>query len=365
MIILQNFYINLQLFSEEKTEKATPKRKQESREKGQVAKSRELISAILLLLMFWGIKVFIPYIMNELILMSKRMLSLSNIQGDNLYTIKSLMNLFVYCAIVFLKICAPLLLIGLAASLISNYLQVGFLFTLKPLMPKLNKLNPLEGAKRIFSKHALVEFFKSNIKIFIIGYLVYSYLRKNYYSIPDLISMSVENTAAFIGNAIVNIGFRAGFAFLILSIFDYAFQIWDFAKNQKMSKQEIKEEYKQTEGNPQIKSKIKEKQRQLSLRRMMAEVPKADVIITNPTHYAVAIKYDTLVSEAPLVLAKGKDLIAQKIKESAKENKVIIVENKPLAQALYKSVEIGQSIPIELYKAVAEVLAFVYSMKSR
>lgn len=364
MIIVQDFYIDLQLFSEEKTEKATPKRKQESREKGQVAKSRELISAILLLLMFWGLKVFSPHIINELVLMSKRMLTLSSIQIKDLYTIKNLMNLFVYCIIVFFKICAPILLIALIASLISNYMQVGFLFTAKPLMPNFNKLNPLEGVKRIFSKHTLVEFLKSNIKIFIIGYFIYSYLKDNYRSIPDLISMSVENTAIFIGNAIINIGFRAGFAFLILSIFDYAFQIWDFEKNLKMSKQEVKEEYKQTEGNPQIKSKIKEKQRQLSLRRMMAEVPKADVIITNPTHYAVAIKYDTSLSEAPLVLAKGKDLIAQRIKELAKENKVTIVENKPLAQALYKSVEIGQSIPIELYKAVAEVLAFVYSMKS-
>ncbi len=359
-----DFYINLQLFSEEKTEKATPKRKQESREKGQVAKSRELISAILLLLMFWGIKVFTPYIINELTLMFSRMLSISNKQVNNLYTIKNLMNLFVYCTTVLLKICAPILLIGLIASLISNYLQVGFLFTLKPLIPNFNKLNPLEGMKRIFSKHTLVEFLKSNFKIFVIGYLIYSYLKDNYYSIPDLISMSVENTAAFIGNAILNIGFRAGFAFLILSIFDYVFQIFDFEKNLKMSKHEIKEEYKQAEGNPQIKSKIKEKQRQLSLRRMMAEVPKADVIITNPTHYAVAIKYDASLSEAPLVLAKGKDLIAQKIKESARENKVTIVENKPLAQSLYKGVEIGQSIPIELYKAVAEVLAFVYSMKS-
>jgi flagellar biosynthetic protein FlhB len=152
---------------------------------------------------------------------------------------------------------------------------------------------------------------------------------------------------------------------LVLAVFDYGFQLWDYEKSIKMSKQEIKDEYKMMEGNPQIKSKIRDKQRQLAMRRMMSEVPSADVIITNPTHFAIAVKYDAKASEAPMVIAKGKDLIAQKIKETAKENKVPIVENKPLAQALYKSVEIGEKIPSELYKAVAEVLAFVYGLRGK
>ncbi len=160
-------------------------------------------------------------------------------------------------------------------------------------------------------------------------------------------------------------GIRVAAVLFIISVFDYAYQIWEFEKKLKMSKQEIKEEYKMTEGNPQIKSKIREKQRQMSLRRMMTEVPKADVIITNPTHFAIAIKYDAAKSEAPMVLAKGKDLIAQKIKEIAKDNKVPIVENKPLAQALFKTVDIGEMVPAELYKAVAEVLAFVYNLKNK
>jgi flagellar biosynthetic protein FlhB len=232
-------------------------------------------------------------------------------------------------------------------------------------MPNLNKLNPLEGFKRLFSKTAFVELVKSIFKIGIIGYVIYDYLKGNIEVVPELLNMNIESSAVFIGNTIINIGIRAAAVLLILSIFDYAYQIWDYEKSIRMSKQEIRDEYKEIEGNPQIKSKIKEKQRQLALRRMMAEVPNADVIITNPTHFAVAVRYDANASDAPQVIAKGKDLIAQKIKETAKENKVPIVENKPLAQALYKSVEIGENIPSELYKAVAEVLAYVYSLRDR
>jgi flagellar biosynthetic protein FlhB len=206
---------------------------------------------------------------------------------------------------------------------------------------------------------------KSIFKIGIIGYVVYDYLIDNYKILPELLNMNVERTTVFIGDTIINIGIRAAAVLLILAFCDSGFQIWDYEKNIRMSKQEIRDEYKLTEGNPQIKSKIREKQRQLSLRRMMAEVPHADVIITNPTHFAVAVKYDASTSDAPMVIAKGKDLIAQKIKDIAKENKVTIVENKPLAQAIYKSVEIGEKIPSELYKAVAEVLAFVYSLKEK
>lgn len=177
--------------------------------------------------------------------------------------------------------------------------------------------------------------------------------------------MDINSSVSFIGNAIITIGMRASAVLLVLAVFDYCYQLWDFEKNLKMSKQEIKEEYKQVEGNPQIKSKIKEKQRQLSLRRMMAEIPKADVIITNPTHYAIAIRYDSEISDAPIVIAKGKDLIAHRIKDAAKQSNVPVVENKPLAQALYKTTEIGQQIPVEMYQAVAELLAFVYSLKNK
>lgn len=362
-MICLSFRINLLLFSEERTEKATPKKRRDARQKGQVAKSRELISSILLLLVFFTIKILAPYIYNELSLTITKFLSFSD-EFNSTYTTEGLSELLIYCITVFAKTCGPIILIAAFASIISNYLQVGFIITSKPLIPDFKKMNPIEGFKRLFSIKSVVELFKSIFKITIIGYLIFDYFKKNFYILPELILMNVEQTLSFIGNTVLNVGFRACFAMFILSLFDYGYQLWDYEKNLKMSKQEIKEEYKQTEGDPKIKSKIKEKQRHLALRRMMAEVPKADVIITNPTHFAVAIKYDTNISDAPILIAKGKDLIAQKIKQTANEIKIPIVENKPLAQALYKSVEIGHVIPPDLYKAVAEVLAFVYSMKN-
>lgn len=358
-----NFNINLQLFGE-KTEPATPKRRQEMRQKGQIPRSKELVTAIVLLVSFWSMKLLSSYIFRDLINAIKFFLDFQK-DIDSRFTSENIMQIYLKCLFVMAKVLAPILLIIALSVIIVNYMQVGSVFTAKPLMPNLNKLNPVEGFKRLFSRSSFVELLKSIFKIGIIGYVVYDYLIDNYTVLPELLNMNVERTTVFIGNTIINIGIRAAFVLLILAFFDYGFQIWDYEKNTRMSKQEIKDEYKLTEGNPQIKSKIREKQRQLSLRRMMAEVPHADVIITNPTHFAVAVKYDASTSDAPMVIAKGKDLIAQKIKDIAKENKVTIVENKPLAQAIYKSVEIGEKIPSELYKAVAEVLAFVYSLKEK
>lgn len=361
MITLRDFKINLQLFAE-KTEAATPKRRQEMRQKGQVPKSRELVTALMLLISFWSLKLLSKYLFNDLIVATRSFLSFSK-DIDSRFEMENLMQTLLYCMFVIAKVLGPILLIIAITAIAINYLQVGYIFSMKPLMPSFNKLNPIQGFKRLFSKNSFVELLKSIFKIGVIGYVVYDYFADNYRIIPELIGMDVQNTTVFIGNTIISIGIRAAVVLLVMSVFDYAFQLWDYEKSIRMSKQEVKDEYKQIEGNPQIKSKIREKQRQMALRRMMAEVPKADVIITNPTHFAVAVKYNAAESDAPLVVAKGKDLIAQKIKETAKENKVPVVENKPLAQTLYKTVEIGDKIPAELYKAVAEVLAFVYSLR--
>lgn len=357
------FNINLQLFGE-KTEPATYKKRQEMRQKGQIPRSKELVTAVVLLISFWSMKLLFPYIFKDMINAVRTFLSFPK-DIDSKFTNENIMQIFLQCLIIIARVLAPILIIIALAVIIVNYMQVGSVFTAKPLMPNLNKLNPVEGFKRLFSKSNFVELLKSIFKIGIIGYVVYDYLIDNYKILPELLNMNVERTTIFIGNTIISIGIRAAVVLLVLAFFDYGFQLWDYEKNIRMSKQEIKDEYKLTEGNPQIKSKIREKQRQLSLRRMMAEVPNADVIITNPTHFAVAVKYDASTSDAPMVIAKGKDLIAQKIKDTAKENKVTVVENKPLAQAIYKSVEIGEKIPSELYKAVAEVLAFVYSLKEK
>lgn len=359
-----DFIINLQLFSEEKTETATPKRRREAREKGQVAKSRELVTAILLLVTFLTIRIFAKSIYGNLTDLITFFLS-NPVDAENAVKPGDLITVYLQCLWIFAKVMAPIMGIAALVAVAVNYLQVGFLFTLKPLVPKFNKLNPIEGFKNIFSKNALVELIKSILKIGIVGYVIYSYLKNNFIVIPELLAMDMQSTAAFIGNTIINTGIRVAAVLIVISLFDYGYQFWQFEKNLRMSKQEIKEEYKMTEGNPQIKSKIKEKQRQMSMRRMMTEVPKADVVITNPTHFAIAVKYDASKAEAPIVLAKGKDIIAQKIKEIAKENNVPTVENRPLAQALYKSVEIGDMVPAELYKAVAEVLAFVYGLKNK
>jgi flagellar biosynthetic protein FlhB len=229
---------------------------------------------------------------------------------------------------------------------------------------KLNRLNPLSGLKRIFSVRSLTELIKSIFKIVVVGIIGFSYLKGEVVNMLKTMDMDVVSIAAYIGVTATNVAIRMCIALLILGVLDYGYQWWEYEKNLRMTKQEIKEEYKQTEGNPEIKSKIKQKQRQISLRRMMQSVPEADVVITNPTHYAVAIKYDIKISDAPVVLAKGQDYMALKIKEKAKENGIEIVENKSLARALYSTVEIGEKIPPDLYQAVAEVLAFVYGLKN-
>lgn len=357
--------INLQLFAQgsgDKTEKATPKKRQEARKKGQVLQSREISSALILLFVFISIKIFGGYIYSQIYNFTNNVI-VEYAQVKDLFTPQIFMKLFIEIVTVVLKTVAPIFSVALITGLLVNYAQVGFLFTTETLTLKFNRINPANGFKRIFSSRGAVEFFKSLIKIVVVGYVAFSYLNSQASNVLRLMDMDVGDIALYIGSTSINVAVRICIVLVILSIFDYAYQWWDYEKNLKMTKQEVKEEYKQTEGNPEIKSKIKQKQRQISMRRMMQDIPTADVVITNPTHYAVVIKYDTEVSDAPIVIAKGQDFIAQRIKEIAKENKVEIVENKPLARNLYETVEIGQSIPPELYQAVAEVLAFVYSLK--
>lgn len=356
--------VNLQLFAGEKTEKATPKKRGEARKKGQVLHSKELASALILVFVFVGIRIFSGYIYSEIYTFTKK-LFVEYPKIDDLFSFNMLTKLFVETLTVILKTTAPIFAIALISGLIIGYMQVGFLFTLETLGFKFNRLNPVNGLKRMFSLQALVELVKSILKIILIGYVAYSYLSSEAENVLNLINMDVMGIGVYIGTTALNVAIRICILLILLGILDYLYQWWQYEKNLKMSKQDIKEEHKQSEGNPEIKGKIRQKQRQISMRRMMQEVPKADVVITNPTHYAIAVKYDVNVSKAPIVIAKGQDFIALRIKETAKENKVEIVENKPLARTLYDTVEIGQAIPPELYQAVAEVLAFVYSLKEK
>lgn len=353
-------YFNLQLFADEKTEKATPKKRRDVRERGNILQSRELGSALVLIGCFAAIYICASFIMDSL--RDNTVYILTMKAEDELFSEQGIRNLMVLGAIGFIKALAPVAGTALCLGLFASYIQVGFVFTVKPLEPNLNRLNPVEGLKRIFSRRSFAQFVKSFLKISIVGYLTYRFLAGRYPELPNMLDMSLEELTRTIGMTIVKAGIYAGMVLLALAVLDYFYQRYEYEKSIMMTKHEVKEEYKQMEGNPQVKSRIKEKQRQMSMRRMMAEVPKADVVITNPTHFAVAVKYDPEKAAAPYVVAKGKDLVALKIKEIAQESSVHMVENPELARGLYDTTDIGQMIPPRLYQAVAEVLAFVYSM---
>jgi flagellar biosynthetic protein FlhB len=264
---------------------------------------------------------------------------------------------------IFFQICLPLMGVAVLAGIVANCLQVGFLFTAYPLQPKLERINPIEGCKRIFSRRALVELFKASVKIFLVAYVAYSTIVPNMSLFPALLDMSINNVLKSIGELCSQLFLRTTVLLLVLAVFDYAFQYWEHDKSLKMSKKELKEEYRQYEGDPYVRSRIRQRQRQLSVSRMMQEVPKADVVITNPTHYAVALRYLPGEMPAPVIIAKGIDNLALRIKALAEEHKIIIYEDPALAQALYKSVDVGKIIPPELYEAVARVLAFIYRLQ--
>lgn len=356
------YALDLQLFAGEKTEKATPKKRQDARKKGQVAKSQDLSGSVVLLSAFLCLLMFGGY-------MKERLIALfSDVYFHRLnmdVTQENVMTMFGDYAVQILLLLAPVLLVIVVMAAVANYAQVGFLLTGEPLKMQIKKLNPIEGFKRIFSMRSLVEFLKSLLKLTIIGYLVYSTIWGERGNIASLGHVTIEDAFYFTSRLTMNLGLKIGAALFVLSVLDYLYQKYDHAKNLKMSKQDIKDEFKKMEGDPLIKGKIRERQRRMALQRMMQEVPKADVIITNPTHFAVALKYEGSEMDAPQVVAKGQDYVALRIREIAKEHSVMIMENKPLARALFQRAEIGDSIPADLFQAVAEVLAYVYRMKGK
>ncbi len=363
---------DLQFFAEgqggEKTEPATEKKLSDARKEGQVAKSREIangfgIMALFLILRFWVptmgrqflsiFQVFYGRIAEQVVFWQGYMP-----QNDTRLIFRRMLLQSVI-------IMGPILLIGLLIAFLSDVAQVGWKPTMKPMQPKLSKFNPLSGLKKIISVNSLVELVKAIAKIGLIAYMCYNYLKDKWGLLFVLYDMTLPEALNLLLRTVTDLGIRIAAVYMVIAFADFAYQKWKFAKDMRMTKQEIKDEYKQSEGDPQIKGRIRQKMREASQRRMMQDLPKADVVITNPTHYAVAIRYDPEVAEAPTVLAKGADHLAQRIKEIARENKVEIVENKPLARMLYANVEVGEAVPPELYQAVAEVLAFVYHLQGR
>lgn len=354
--------LDLQWFAGEKTEPATAKKRQDARKKGQVAKSMDLPAALILLLSF------ISFLMLGGHMKEKMINIFRNVYENQLtmdITDSNVHALFADLLKQGFSILGPIFLLVMIIAIIGNYAQIGFMFIGEPLLMKFNKINPLEGFKRIFSLRTVMEFLKSTLKLTIIGYVVYTTLIGAKARLLGLGHTPLESTFSFIASLTLKLGIKIGAVLVALAIFDYIYQKYEHEKSLRMSKQDIKDEYKKSEGDPHIKGKIRSKQRQMAMQRMMQEVPKADVIITNPTHFAVALKYDSTNMQAPTVIAKGADYVALKIKEVAKTNGIITMENKPLARAIFAQVEIGDSIPAELFQAVAEVLAYVYKMKGK
>lgn len=357
------FIFDLQLFTEEKTEKATPKKKQDARKKGQVVSSKDLGAAFAILSVFMYLNFFKSSIVEQLAGFVLRLYRDTPKELDLMFSPKNVMTLMYDTGNLMMRIIMPIALVAMFIGVLFTYLQVGFLFTLDPIKMKLDKISPIKGFKRLFSIRSLVEFAKAVIKGFLLLYVALSYTVKKINLFYQSIDYTLEGIAFLLWDITFNIVVRCAVLLFVIGIFDYAYKKWQDNKDNMMTKQEIKDEYKQSEGDPQLKAKIKEKQRQISMSRMMQDVPKADVIITNPTHYAVAIKYEASRGDAPFVTAKGQNLIAANIKRVAAENEVPIVENKPLARALYAQVEIGDFIPPDLYEATAEVLAYVFKLK--
>ncbi|MEW9093622.1 MAG: fused FliR family export protein/FlhB family type III secretion system protein [Clostridiaceae bacterium] len=346
--------------SDDKTEEATPHKLSEAKKKGQVAKSKDVNLALTLListlvLSFAGeyvvgnLKGVMTTFLNDFLNMELNYQTLGNI----------LIIILGKLATTILPIVVPIMIMGIFA----NFIQTGFIFTKEPLKPDIKKLNPINGFKKMFSMRSVVELIKAVLVVTIVGFVGYKFIKSNYIYIVNLYNLRYPILIEAFGDLALKIFFKITLVMLAIAVTDFIFQKFQFKKEMKMTKQEIKEEFKQMEGDPQIKGKIRQKQREMAMRRMMQAVPDATVVITNPTHISVAIKYKEGENKAPVVVAKGTDFVALKIKEKAKESNVPIIENKPLARLIYNEVELDTEIPVEMYQAVAEILAIVMKMK--
>ena len=364
---------NLQWFAKdgeggEKTEPATQKKLTDARKEGKVARSKELSSAFGLIVLFLCLKVFVSYVGEKFLgmfdLIYGNMPDFVKINEGSM-SAAAASSLIYQVLIHMLLTMLPFLIFGFAVALLVSIIQVGWTVSAKPMKPELSKFNPINGFKRMFSKDSLFELVKSIFKVGIIVYIAYTAIRDNESKLFVLYDISLKQAVGLVGNFVIDVGLKISLVYLVIGIADFAYQKFKFKDDMKMTKQEVKDEYKNTEGDPQIKGRQRRKMQEVSQKRMMQDVPKADVVITNPTHLAVAVQYDADASPAPIVIAKGADFVAQKIKEVAKDNQIEIVENKPLARMLYANVDIGAQIPPELYQAVAEVLVFVYKAQNR
>ena len=348
---------------EDKQFDATPRKLQQARKEGQVVKSKDFSTAISLLVLFTAINALAPFIwqqITQLFVILYDQIPNAHIEAVGLTYILTI------TLVPTILLIGPILFLAFAVAIMADFIQVGPLVATAPLMPKLDKLNPTKYFKNIMSVKTLFELVKNIVKVAILGFIGWSVYSAH---LPSILRLaSIDNNFAVMmefGSLIVEFIFKACLAFLVISAADYGVTKWKFLKDQKMSFKEIKDEYKNTEGDPNVKAALRQRRMQMLQRGMMDSVPEADFVVRNPIHVACALKYDQAEMECPVLTAKGSELIAQKIIKIAEENNVPVIDNPPVARALYRIVDINQYIPPELYKAIAEILIFVYNMKKK
>jgi len=350
--------------SQEKEEAPSEKKREDTRKKGQVAKSTEINSVFVLLTAIFLLRLVGPWMMREFEAHIREYFALCSIPDMSM---QRLIELSQGALVLLLKIILPFAGAILCAGVLANVVQIGLLFTFEPMIPKLEKLNPLSGLKRIFSMRTVVETIKNILKIILIGYIAYATIKGEYEILITLADVSVMMIWQFVLSSTYDIFVRTALVMLLIALADYGYQRYEHEKKLKMSHQELKEEHKNMEGDPQVKARIRALQREMSRRKMMDQVPQASVVVTNPTHLAIALQYDAEKNpnSAPIVVAKGADLLALRIRKIAEENNVPIHEDKPLARAMYDKVEVGQEIPYEFFTAVAEIMAYIYKLQGK
>ncbi|GBU23150.1 flagellar biosynthetic protein flhB [Fibrobacteres bacterium R8-0-B4] len=350
--------------SQEKEEAPSEKKREDTRKKGQVAKSTEVNSVFVLLTAIFLLRLVGPWMMREFDTHIRDYFALCSVADMSM---QRLIDLSQGAIVLLLKVILPFAGAILCAGVLANVVQIGLLFTFEPMIPKLEKLNPLSGLKRIFSMRTVVETIKNILKIILIGYIAYATIKGEYEILITLADASVAMIWQFVLASAYDIFLRTALVMLLIALADYGYQRYEHEKKLKMSHQELKEEHKQMEGDPQVKARIRALQREMARRKMMDQVPQASVVVTNPTHLAIALSYDPdkNPNAAPMVVAKGKDLLALRIKKIAAENDIPIREDKELARAMYDKIEVGQEIPYEFFAAVAEIMAWVYGLKGK
>lgn len=346
----------------DKTEAPTPRRRTEAREQGQVARSTDLNSALLLLGAMLALRGLGPRLMQSLLGVMRENLSITDPEQTSHIDVIPTVSTAAFAT---LSAAGPIMLGLLLLALASNLLQVGFLMTGHPLQPSLNKINPLTGFSRIFSTRTLVQLAMNLLKLALVCFVAYLSIRQQWSAIFLALETDGGEQAILLSQIVYGVGVRLALVLLVLALLDYGYQRLRHEKDLKMSKEEVKEEMRRMEGDPMIKQRRRRMQFAAAMQRIRKNVPTADVVVTNPTELAIAIKYDAESMRAPTVVAKGRDYLAQKIREIAIQHGVPIIEKKPLAQALYKTVEVGQEVPEQFYKAIAEILAYVYELSGR